>query len=271
MSHEKIILLTNDDGINSLGLQSLYGHLQKHGKTFCVAPGSASSAVSKALTFHKPIRYSTFTFPDGGKGYSTTGSPADNVLVGIHLLKRKPDIVVSGINYGDNSSVHSMLTSGTCAAAFEAYFNGIPAIAFSTSLSHDAQLIEQRGIDFSKFAEIAGKIVEMVLDVDWPVEMAFLNINFPAEITKETSVYVTYPTLYKYDNYMVQKDDPRGLPYLWLWGERKEEFPEGSDTWAVVQKQSISITPITLELHGKTDQSKGVAYFIQEKLSDILD
>ncbi len=267
--HEKLILLTNDDGINSLGLQSLYEVIKDKGNTICVAPVSPSSAVSKSLTFHKPIRYSKYTFPDGKKGYSTTGSPADNVLVGIHLLKKKPDLVVSGINYGDNSSIHSMLTSGTCAAAFEAYFNKIPAVAFSTSLSHDSQLIEQKGIDFSKFAMVSGAIVELLLEIEWPIGLAFLNVNFPATINSETKVHVTYPTLYKYDNYMVQKDDPRGLPYLWLWGERKTTFPEGSDTWAVVQKKGISVTPISLNLHDITDQSQGLACYIQEHLDDL--
>ena len=128
---DKLILLTNDDGIKSVGLNAVRKELNTIAKVVCFAPVAPSSAVSKALTFHKPIRYSQIDYDDGSIGYSTTGAPADNVLVGFHVLKRKPDIVVSGINYGDNSSIHSILTSGTCAAAFEAAFNNVPAIAIS--------------------------------------------------------------------------------------------------------------------------------------------
>ncbi|MCK4844719.1 MAG: 5'/3'-nucleotidase SurE [Candidatus Heimdallarchaeota archaeon] len=267
---QKLILLTNDDGIFSLGLLSLHKELSNFGKVFCVAPGNPSSAISKALTFHKPIRFSTHTFEDGTTAYSTTGAPADNVLLSFHLLKGKPDIVVSGINYGDNSSIHSILTSGTCAAAFESAFSGVPAIAFSVDVEHDIQLIEQKGINFDYIAMISSEIVKFTLEKEWPKDLAFLNINFPTNVTKHTKIYVTSPTLCKYDNFMIEKDDPRGLPYFWLWGEMKKTFPEGSDTWAVKHKNGISITPIGLNLHEKTDQSMNLTCFIQEQVKNIL-
>jgi 5'-nucleotidase len=263
---DKVILLTNDDGIKSQGLNSLRKHLSKIGKVECFAPTEPSSAVSKALTFHKPIRFYSFSFEDGTTGYSTTGSPADNVLVGFHVLKKKPDIVVSGINYGDNSSIHSILTSGTCAAAFEAGFNNVPAIAFSADVSDDSQLIDQRGVDFDHFARISKEIVELVLKLDWPQDLAFLNVNYPTEITEETKMYVTTPTVYKYDNFMVEKKDPRKLTYLWLWGERKKAFPENSDSWAVIHKKGISISPIAFNLHEKTDQSLKLAESVQKHI-----
>ncbi|MHA1259870.1 MAG: 5'/3'-nucleotidase SurE [Candidatus Heimdallarchaeaceae archaeon] len=266
----KLILLTNDDGIKSLGLLSLRKELIKISDVICIAPSEPSSAVSKALTFHKPIRFYPMKFGDGSKGYSTTGAPADNVLVGFHILKKKPDIVVSGINYGDNSSVHSILTSGTCAAAFEAAFNNVPAIAFSSDVTDDAQLIDQKGIDFSQIAEISREIVKITLELEWPQDLAFLNVNYPTEITEKTKVYVTRPTLYKYDNYMVEKRDPRDLPYLWLWGERKKSFPENTDTWAVLNEKSISISPIGFNLHEKTDQSIELAKNIKEQIKGII-
>ena len=267
---DKLILLTNDDGIKSVGLLTLREQLVSTAEVLCIAPAEASSAVSKALTFHKPIRFSPINFEDGTKGYSTTGAPADNVLVGLHILKKKPDLVVSGINYGDNSSIHSILTSGTCAAAFEAAFNNVPAIAFSSDLTDDAQLIEQQGIDFKQTAKISNEIVKIVLEMDWPKDLAFLNVNYPTEITEKTDIYVTHPGLYKYDNFMVEKKDPRKLPYLWLWGERKKSFPEYSDTWAVSTKKSISITPIGFNLHEKTDQSLKLAKFIREQMEEQL-
>ena len=267
---DNLILLTNDDGIKSVGLNTIREELVKIAKVVCFAPAEPSSAVSKALTFHKPIRFSQINYKDGSTGYSTTGAPADNVLVGIHVLKKKPNIVVSGINYGDNSSIHSILTSGTCAAAFEAAFNNIPAIAFSADLSDDAQLIEQKGINFDRMAEISRMIVKHSLDMEWPQDLAFLNVNYPTEITEETKIYITKPAFYKYNNYMVEKKDPRKLPYLWLWGEQKKSFPENTDTWAVQTMKSISITPIGLNFHEKSDQSASLLKSIQENISDMI-
>lgn len=73
-------------------------------------------------------------------------------------------------------------------------------------------------------AKIAKNITKVVLETEWPKNLAFLNVNFPVEITDETEMFITFPNLYKYDNYMIAKKDPRGLPYLWLWGERKNPF-----------------------------------------------
>jgi len=263
---DKLVLLTNDDGIKSQGLNSLREEVNKIAKVVCFAPAEPSSAVSKALTFHKPIRFFQVNYEDGSIGYSTTGAPADNIFVGFHVLKRKPDLVISGINYGDNSSIHSILTSGTCAAAFEAAFNSVPAIAFSTDVSEDSQLIDQRGVDFNKMAKISAEIVEIVLKLDWPEKLAFLNVNYPKEITKDTQVYITTPTLYKYNNYMVEKSDPRNLPYLWLWGEKKKKFHENTDSWAIVEQNAISISPISLDLHHISEP----ATKIMEKLQDQI-
>ena len=266
----KLILLTNDDGIKSAGLNSLRDELSQIAKVVCFAPAEASSAVSKALTFHKPIRYYPITYDDGTIGYSTTGSPADNVLVGFHVLKCKPDLVVSGINYGDNSSLHSILTSGTCAAAFEAYFNNVPAVAFSAGLSDDSQMIDQRGINFGKMAKISSEIINIILELDWPEGLAFLNINYPQQISTETKVYITSPTLYKYDNFMVEKKDPRKLPYLWLWGEKKKSFPENTDTWAVVEQNSISISPIGLNLYDTSEASSIMLKMLKQQIKDNM-
>ena len=267
---DKLVLLTNDDGIKSKGLNSLREEVNKIAKVVCFAPSEPSSAVSKALTFHKPIRFYQLEYEDGSIGYSTTGSPADNVFVGFHVLKRKPDLVISGINYGDNSSIHSILTSGTCAAAFEAAFNKVPAIAFSTEVSDDAQLIDQRGVDFRKMAKISAEIVKIVLELDWPEGLGFLNVNYPKEITEKTQVFITSPEVYKYDNFMVEKLDPRNIPYLWLWGERKTTFQENTDSWAVVTQNGISISPISLNLYGISEPAKKIMEILQEQIKSNM-
>ncbi len=266
----KLVLLTNDDGVKSQGLNSLREEVNKIANVVCFAPAEPSSAVSKSLTFHKPIRFFTINYKDGSVGYSTTGSPADNVFVGFHVLKKKPDLVISGINYGDNSSIHSILTSGTCAAAFEAAFNQVPAIAFSTDVTDDAQLMDQRGIDFDNIAKISAEIVKIVLELDWPENLAFLNVNYPKEITKDTQVFITSPTLYKYDNYMVEKSDPRNLPYLWLWGEKKKSFTENTDSWAVTEMNGISISPISLDLYRKSEPATKMMEILQDQIRKNL-
>lgn len=263
---DKLILLTNDDGIKSEGLNSLREEVKKIAKVVCFAPSEPSSAVSKALTFHKPIRFYPLKYEDGSIGYSTTGSPADNIFVGFHVLKRKPDLVISGINYGDNSSIHSILTSGTCAAAFEAAFNSVPAIAFSTDVADDAQLIDQKGVDFTKIAKISAEIVKIILEQEWPKGLAFLNINYPKEITKDTRVFITAPEVYKYDNFMVEKADPRNIPYLWLWGERKKSFKENTDSWAVVEQNGISISPVSLDFHVMSESASKIMKILQEHI-----
>ena len=268
---DKLILLTNDDGIKSEGLNSLREEVNKIANVVCFAPSEPSSAVSKSLTFHKPIRYFPVQYEDGSTGYSTTGSPADNVFVGFHVLKRKPDLVISGINYGDNSSIHSILTSGTCAAAFEAAFNKVPAIAFSSDVSDDTQLMDQRGVDFGKMAKISAEIVKIVLELEWPENLAFLNVNYPKEITSETQVFITSPEVYKYKNFMVEKSDPRNLPYLWLWGERKKTFRENTDSWAVVEQNGISISPISIDLHGISEPAVKIMEILQEHIKSNMN
>ncbi len=241
-----LILISNDDGIRSPGLAALRDASMEVGDVMVVAPRDQMSAKGKALTFEDPIVVRDHVFPDGGTGHAVTGTPADTVLVAMHLLKGKPDLVVSGINNGENTSLHSLLTSGTCAVAFEAAFNQIPAVAFSIHVSHEHYFSDTHDADWEGAAKITRKLVKLATELDWPPELAFLNINYPAVLHEETPIRMTVPSESKYNNYLIEKKDPRNDTYYWLWGTPAPSFEPNTDTYVVRDENAVSISPIGL-------------------------
>jgi 5'-nucleotidase len=129
------ILVINDDGINSIGLQSLAKHLKKLGDVIVVTSGDEKSGVGKGISIGQ-VNITETSFGDGIRAYATTGTPADSFLIAVNkILKRMPDLLVSGINMGPNLGIDDLLTSGTVGAAFEAAIHHVPAIAVSYCLS----------------------------------------------------------------------------------------------------------------------------------------
>ena len=120
------ILVGNDDGIQSSGLDQLALHAQQWGEVTVVAPERQQSARGKSMTFHKPLRVTPTHTASGIPGYASNASPADCMFIYQQFIGN-PDVVLSGINGGDNTSIHSILTSGTVAVALEAGLQGIPA------------------------------------------------------------------------------------------------------------------------------------------------
>ena len=132
MSKKPLILVTNDDGISAPGIRSLISVMNKIGDVVVVAPDSPQSAMGHAITLNSTLECNLIKIDNGPqKEYSCSGTPADCIKLGINeILKRKPDICVSGINHGSNSSIN-VIYSGTMSAALEASIEGIPAIGFS--------------------------------------------------------------------------------------------------------------------------------------------
>ncbi|MFQ5977434.1 MAG: 5'/3'-nucleotidase SurE [Candidatus Heimdallarchaeota archaeon] len=246
-----VILVTNDDGINAAGLQALIEELRHEVKILVVAPESQRSGESKALTFQAPLRAKKVN-SDLSSIYAINGTPADAVVLGSHLAKRmfgqSPDLVVSGINAGDNTSIHAILTSGTCAAAFEAAIMGIPAVAFSRKVPPNEFFENGRINDFQVCAKRARTIVKKLLVKKLPSEVAFLNVNFPVEVSLSTSVLLTKISPIGYTVDVQEIRDPRGTSVYWVWGPMKEEFEPGTDIHTLLVENKISITPITLSL-----------------------
>ena len=252
------ILLSNDDGIYSNGIRALAQEMHsREWDVTVIAPRLQRSGEGKAITFDVPIRMQEIplSYLDGKIGWKTTGTPADAVIHGVYQRSNGNlppfDLVVSGINAGENTSVHSILTSGTCAVSFEAALLGFPAIAFSIDVDESLffdERAEPPGLPIA--AKLACEIILKVLEHGLPEGVAFLNVNFPDTLTDKTPIEICKMAMSKYSDYTIEKQDPRGVPYYWIWGNILE-LSENTDAYAVKTKKLTSITPITLYFDGR--------------------
>ncbi len=252
------ILLSNDDGIYSCGIRTLARAMHKREwDVTIIAPSTQRSAEGKAITFDQPVRMQEvpLSYLDGKIGWRTTGTPADAVIHGVYQRANggKPpfDLIISGINAGENTSVHSVLTSGTCAVSFEAALLGFPAIAFSMDVNEQLFFDDTADPPGMKIAaETACEIITKVIEKGLPPDIGFLNVNFPDTISIDTSIEICPMAMTKYRDYTIRREDPRGVPYYWIWGETLD-IPQKTDAYAVLKKKVTSITPITLHFDGR--------------------
>ena len=247
----KLVMVTNDDSVQSNGIIELARAAAKSAEAIIVAPEQPQSATALSLTFHKPLRV-TKVRRDKFECYAVSGSPGDCVMVGVNkVLPRRPDLVVSGINIGDNNTFQDVLASGTVAAALESAISGIPAIAFSMEVSGESMFaLEYDQPDFRNAALIAGEIIRDVLENGMPQGAEVLNVNFPRRVQPTTPIKLTEVGRRKYTDKVLVRRDPRGRPYYWLFGERLSSFPDRTDAEAVVVRRQVSITPMVLRMSG---------------------
>ncbi len=235
------ILVTNDDGITSGGIQALTAAMARLGEVMVVAPDRQQSAVGHALTVASPLRAVKMQREHASIAYAVNGTPADCVKLGVStLLPHRPDIVVSGINHGSNTSVNAIY-SGTVSAATEGTLMGIPSMAVSLA-TFDA------AADMSLAAEVAFDVASRLLDLKLPAG-TLLNVNVPAiDRANYRGMKVTRQghNAWK-DGYDVRKD-PQGHSYYWLTGEfiTLSEQEDGDDF--AVQQGWTAVTPIHYEL-----------------------
>ena len=246
------ILLTNDDGLESLGIRILTETLSKDKELFVrvIAPSSEKSAVAKSLTFHKPLRLVSIKKEKNVEIYEITGTPADAVLFGVTYKEfEKPDLVISGINLGLNLCMHSILTSGTVAAAIEASIQGIPAIAMSMETKKQYWFsTKQTEIYKEVIEEIAKFVTDLVKTIrvkSFPQGIDILNINFPENYKYGREIKVTRPCKSRFVNYPEKRLDPRGVPYFWIAGNEIDNIPENTDLKAI-KHGFVSVTPIVI-------------------------
>jgi 5'/3'-nucleotidase len=243
----KLVMVTNDDSVQSNGVTQLAQEISKFADVIIVAPEQPQSATALSLTFHKPLRVSKVR-----KGrlqcYAVSGSPGDCVMIGVNkVLPRRPDLIASGVNLGDNNTFQDILASGTVAAALEAAITGIPAIAFSMVVADESLFaIEYEQPDFRSAARAAAVIVNDVLTNGMPSGAELLNVNFPAKVDRETEVELTKIGRRKYTDKVMVRKDPRGRLYYWLFGEKLRRFPPDTDADAVLTRSKISISPMVL-------------------------
>jgi 5'-nucleotidase len=237
-----LILVTNDDGVSAPGIQSLIAIMAEIGDVVVVAPDKPQSAMGHAITINSTL-YLNKISKDGDPitTYSCSGTPVDCVKLAVNeILKQKPDLCVSGINHGSNSSIN-VIYSGTMSAAVEAGIEGIPAIGFSLS-DYDWNA------DFEPIRSYVKKISLEVLE-NGLTEGVILNVNFPKlkkESIKGIKICRQAKALWieKFD----KRKTPQGKDYYWLAGEFVNlDKGEDTDEWAL-DNGYVSIVPVQFDL-----------------------
>jgi 5'-nucleotidase len=237
MPRPPLILVSNDDGIHSDGLSALAAALAPHGRVVVVAPDREQSAVSHALTLHRPLRIDQV----GTDRYTVDGTPTDCVNLAINgILRERPALVVSGINKGANLG-DDVTYSGTVSAAMEGTLLGVPSVAVSQ--------IGRGPYDFTTAATFAGELIERILRDGMPPD-TLLNVNVPAFAAGEApgGVALTRMGKRRYGDAIVEKVDPRGRKYYWIGGEELSFIDDEGTDFAAVSRGAISVTPIHLDL-----------------------
>ncbi|MDG6898501.1 MAG: 5'/3'-nucleotidase SurE [Nitrososphaerota archaeon] len=247
----KLVMVTNDDGVQSSGIVALARAIARYADVAIVAPEQPQSATALSLTFHKPLRVGLVDRAEF-RAYAVSGTPGDCVMIGVNkLLPRMPDLVASGINMGDNNTFQDVLASGTVAAALAAALAGIPAIAFSMQVRDESLFaLEYDQPDFKRAARVAAEIIQDVLEHGMPRGAEILNVNFPSNVEPTTKIDLTEIARRKYTDRVLVRKDPHGRAYYWLFGERLSQFPEDSDAESVLVKKRISISPMMLRISG---------------------
>ena len=233
------ILLTNDDGIQAVGIRDLYKELVAAGhEVHVVAPISEQSAVGHAITIATPLRVKEFT-ENGFRGLGVSGTPADCVKLALTtLIAERPDVVVSGINAGANVGV-DILYSGTVSAATEGALMGLPAVAVSAD---DYAPTDMRGQGRFTAAFVAGRPWEAA------PPRCVLNLNFPAgPVENALELRLCPPTPAVYNDWYVTRQDPRGRNYYWLTGVIPPEALAPETDRALLTKGHVTLTPLRFD------------------------
>ncbi len=233
MSRPRIIV-TNDDGVFSEGIERLAAALSEVGDVFTVAPDQERSAAGHSLTLHHPLRAKLV----GPQRWSVDGTPTDCVNWGVlHLLRdERPKLLFSGINLGLNLG-DDVTYSGTVSAAFEGTLIGIPSVAISQEI--------ETGFTFDAAAAFATRLARLLLEQPL-TPGTLINVNVPAEAPR--GVRVGRQGRRRYGEAVIEKMDPRGRPYYWIGSTPPEgELEHGTDLSAV-EENYISVTPLHLDL-----------------------
>jgi 5'-nucleotidase len=257
MSKDKpLILVTNDDGVTAPGIRHLIKIMKEFGEVVVVAPDSPQSGMGHAITITDNLYCDKIHSEDQDfEEYSCSGTPVDCVKIATQeILKRKPDLCVSGINHGSNSSIN-VIYSGTMSAAVEAGTEGIPAVGFSLlDYAMDA--------DFEPTTEYVKKITKNILNGNLPAGIV-LNVNFPKLKSKDLKgLKVCRQAKAHWEERYDKRQTPQGRDYYWLTGEFiNEDAGEDTDEWALAHGY-VSVVPIQFDLtaHKQINQLKDLNF-----------
>jgi 5'-nucleotidase len=240
---KRVILVTNDDGDNE-GLRILLKVARRRGDAYAIVPDRQRSAVSGALTLHKPIRLQRIE----EDVYSINGTPSDCVLFALHSGEfPKPDLVLSGINMGDNTGLASLLGSGTLGACWQAVLENVPAMAFSIRMRRRDWHNRKR---WAHGREIARRVESLISDLRNDLEgNKFFNINLPENPGRAEVVLTNRLQKERYTTKITKRIDPDGRPYYWVGGGRRRE-EKGTDAYELIKNNRIVISEMTLAVLG---------------------
>lgn len=252
------ILLTNDDGILSPGLWAAAASLSRLGFVTVTAPREQSSGAGRSLPSTSDGMIEEKRVQVNGQEwtvFSIGGTPAQTVLHGVlEVMKKKPNLVVSGINYGENVGT-GITISGTVGAAMEAASLGIPALAVSLEAEAQYHLTYSEEMSFVVAAEFAARIAGLLLKKKFPPDVDLLNMNVPSDASVDTPWQVTRMSRQRYYESLA--------PLRASWSERAiisyreaGEFnrePENTDVYVLRKKRMVSVTPLSLDLTSRVD------------------
>lgn len=240
-----LALLTNDDGINAKGLLTLRREISKISEVWVVAPDREQSATSHSLTLQYPLRINKIA----DKFFSIDGTPTDAVMLAVYgILKKRPDLVISGINHGPNLG-DDVSYSGTVAAAMEGTILNIPSIAIS--------IANWKPKHFDSAASFVRKLALFVLKNGLPKD-TYLNVNIPDRKETIKRYKITHLGKRLYNAVVIEKMDRRGKKYLWI-GEQSPTWQRERDSdFSAIKRGYVSITPLHIDLtnHKAIEQIK---------------
>ncbi len=244
-----LILITNDDGITAPGIKNLIEAAAPFGDIFIIAPDSPQSGMGHAITISKPLRLDKVKIYPEHTAYQCSGTPVDCVKLAVDkVLHRKPDILLSGINHGSNSSIN-VIYSGTMSAAVEGAIEGIPSAGFSLcDYSYEA--------DFSFAREVVQWTIHRILKHGLS-KGTLLNINIPKLTLEQVKGYkICRQANAKWKESFDERLDPNGRKYYWLKGDF-DNFDKGRDTdeWAL-KNSYVSVVPVQFDLTSHKDITK---------------
>ena len=239
---QPVILITNDDGISAPGIRNLVDAVRGLGKIVVVAPDKPQSGMGHAITIGNPLRlHPMHHLFEGVEAWQCSGTPVDCVKLAVDkVLRRKPDLCLSGINHGSNHSIN-VIYSGTMSAAVEAAIESIPSVGFSL-LDYSVEA------DFTAARKYVRIIVEEILEHPLDKHL-ILNVNFPAipdALIK--GIKVCRQAYAKYEEDFLERNDPTGKKYYWLTG-KFVNFDKGRDTdvWAL-EHNYVSVVPVQFDM-----------------------
>jgi 5'-nucleotidase len=244
MNRERLIFVTNDDGVAAKGFWAAVEVAREFGRVFAIAPKTVQSGKSQSITLYDPLFLDLVRSEEGLEVYSFTGTPTDCVKIAFDnlLVGQQVDLVISGINHGSNSAIN-VLYSGTMGAAIEGSFYGCPSVGLSLT-DHDADA------DFEAAKHYAREIISSLLSAEEQQLPLCLNVNVPnIPLSEIQGVKVVRQCRGMWREEFFRHEDPRGKPYYWLTGAYDNYEPQAEDTdeWALANGY-VSVVPVQVDM-----------------------